>query len=109
MKSSTKKILRVVISILYIIWGLASPIAAFNAILALDLGAILSAAVGLMMLIAGVCGLLGLKKSICHLFGVVLFILAVLACIPLFLTFSIIPLVSNIISAILALLFVICI
>lgn len=108
MKSSTKKILRVVISIVYIIWGLASPIAAWNAILALDVAAIISAAVGLITLLAGIFGLTGLKRSTCRLFGVILFILAVLACIPVFLAFNLWALISNIITAILAWLFIAC-
>lgn len=108
MKNSTRKILRVVISILYIIWGLASPIAAFNAILALNVAAMASAAVSLMMLLAGVFGLLGMKKSICRLFGVILFILAVLACIPVLLAFNLTALISNLVTAVLAWFFIVC-
>ena len=79
MKSGTKQVLKVLISIVYIVWGLFSPISAFQAVLALDVGAIAAAAVGVMMLLAGIFCIAGTKKSTCRIFGVVIFICSVLA------------------------------
>lgn len=44
MKSGTKSVLRILISIVYIIWGIMAPVTAFQAIIALDINAIISAA-----------------------------------------------------------------
>ena len=46
MKQGTKNVLRIVISIVYIVWGIWSPISAISAIIALNVGAIASATVG---------------------------------------------------------------
>ena len=99
-----KKLIRVLISLLYIFWGLYSPISAFRAIVALDGGAIASALVGLLMLFAGICGLIGIKKGKCRIFGIVIFVLAILAVV------AALPAISwrAIVSAILAWLFIVC-
>ena len=99
-----KKLIRVLISLLYIFWGLYSPISAFRAIVALDGGAIASALVGLLMLFAGICGLIGIKKGKCRIFGIVIFVLAILAVV------AALPAISwrAIVSAILAWLFIAC-
>ena len=77
MKKSTKNILRVVISILYIIWGITAPLTAIKAILAFDLSAIIGAAVGILMLLAGIFALMGIKSAKCKLFGAIIFVGAV--------------------------------
>ncbi len=99
-----KKLIRVLISLLYICWGLYSPISAFKAVLALDVGAIAAAVVGLMMLFAGIFGLIGIKKMKCRIFGIVIFALAILAVVLA------LPAISwrAIVSAILAWLFIAC-
>ncbi len=104
MKSGTKKVVKVLISLLYIIWGLFSPISAFEAVLALDIGAIASAAVGIMMLLAGIFGLVGIKKMKCRIFGIVIFVFSILAVVLA------LPALSwrAIITAILAWLFIAC-
>ena len=104
MKKETKSVLRVVISLVYIIWGILSPVTAIKAILALDVGAIASAAVGILMLIGGVCGLINVKKKACRLIGVVLFLLSAVAVALALPTIS----VQFIITAILAWLFIVC-
>ncbi|MBR2908106.1 MAG: hypothetical protein IKC26_08735 [Clostridia bacterium] len=104
MKKGTKSVLRVVISIIYIIWGIFSPISAIKAIIALDVGAIASATVGVLMLLAGIFGLLGMKKGKCRAFGIVIFIASVVAVV---LALPVISL-SSIITAILAWLFIVC-
>ena len=71
-----KKLIRVLISLLYIFWGLYSPISAFRAIVALDGGAIASALVGLLMLFAGIFGLLRIKPLKRLVLGIIIFVLA---------------------------------
>lgn len=104
MKQGTKNIFRVVISIVYILWGILSPITAFKAILALDIGAILSASVGVITLLAGVFGLMGVKKSKCRIFGIVIFILSIVSIVVSLPAISI----NGIINAVLAWLFILC-
>lgn len=107
MKKSTKNILRVVISILYIIWGITAPITAISAILAFDISAIIGAAVGIVMLLAGIFGLLGIKSAKCKLFGAIIFVGAAVS--------FVLSLIgggfawSQIISAVLAWFFITCI
>lgn len=107
MKKTTKNVLRVIISLLYIIWGIASPLTVLSAVLALDISAIISAAVGVLMLLAGIFGLLKLKSSKCKIFGVIIFVFAALSFV-MGLTGGVIAW-SAVISAILAWLFIICI
>ncbi len=104
MKATTKKALKIIISIIYIIWGIAAPLTAFKAILALDLGAIASAVVGVMMLLAGIFGLMGVKKLKCRLFGIVIFICALIAVVVA------LPVINwaSIITALLAWLYIVC-
>ena len=104
MKSGTKQVLKVLISIVYIVWGLFSPISAFQAVLALDIGAIAAAAVGILMLLAGIFGIAGVKKSKCRIFGVVIFIFSAVAVVLA------LPALSwrAIITAVLAWLFIVC-
>ncbi len=105
MKKGTRNILRIVISIVYIIWGITSPLTALNAILALDLGAILSATVGVLTLLAGIFGLIGIKRGKCRIFGVVIFIFSIVAIVTALPTIN----VNSIINALLAWLFIVCV
>lgn len=105
MKKATKNILRVIISLVYIVWGIYSPISAIQAILALDLGAILSATVGVLTLLAGIFGLVGIKKSKCRVFGIVIFIFSAVAAVMALPAIS----TNSIVNAILAWLFIVCI
>ncbi len=104
MTKSTKSILRLVISIVYIIWGIASPLTMIKAILALEIPAIIAAGVGLITLLAGVFALLGIKKDKCRIFGIVIFVLAVVGIITALPSIS----VNSIINAVLAWLFIVC-
>ena len=74
MKSATKKILKIIISIIYIIWGIYSPLSVIKAVIALDIGAIISAFVGVLTLLAGIFGVIGIKKTKCRIFGIIIFI-----------------------------------
>ncbi len=104
MKAGTKKVLKIVISIIYIIWGITAPLTAIKAILDLDLGAIASAVVGIMMLLAGIFGLIGIKKLKCRIFGIVIFVCALIAVVLA------LPVINwtSIVSALLAWLYIVC-
>ncbi len=104
MKKSTKSILRVIISIVYILWGIASPLSALEALLALNVSALLGAALGIIMLLAGIFGLVGIKKNHCRIFGVVIFVLAVVSFVSGLPSIA----VNHIVSALLAWLFITC-
>ena len=104
MKTGTKKVIKILISIIYIFWGLFSPISAFHAILDLDIGAIASATVGVLMLLAGIFGLIGIKKIKCRIFGIVIFVCSVAAIILALPSIN----VNSIITAVLAWLFIAC-
>jgi hypothetical protein len=107
MKKGTKNVFRVIISIIYIIWGIMSPITAIQAIIALNIPAIISAAVGVLMLLAGIFGLFGLKKSSCRAFGIVIFVFSLVAVVTAILGAG--GIVNPIITALLAWLFIACI
>lgn len=105
MKKSTKNVLKIIISILYILWGIYSPIQAFNAVLALDIGAMISAGVGILMLLAGIFGLIGMKKLKCRIFGIIICVFSIVGVV------AALPALnwSSIVTAILSWLFIVCI
>ena len=107
MKSGTKKIVKILISIIYIIWGIYSPISVLQAIIALDIGAIITAFVGVLTLLAGIFGLIGIKKTKCRIFGIVIFIFSLVSVVYA-LPAGGIP-VNSVINAILAWLFISCV
>ena len=104
MSAATKKIIKILISIVYIVWGSYSPISVIRAVLDLDLSAVLSALVGVMTLLAGIFGLIGIKKMKCRIFGVVILVVAVVGIVAALPTISI----RLIVNAVLALLFILC-
>lgn len=101
-----KKIAHIIISILYIIWGITAPLTALKAILALDIGALLATATGLVMLLAGIFGLLRIKPLTRRLFGLIIFVLALVSVITTFVGGDFLP-VGAIVQAILAWLYII--
>lgn len=105
MKKATKNVLKIIISILYILWGIYSPIQAFNAVLALDVGAMISAGVGILMLLAGIFGLIGMKKLKCRIFGIIICVFSIVGVV------AALPALnwSSIVTAILSWLFIVCI
>ncbi len=105
MKLVTRKILKIVISIIYIIWGILSPITLIEAILSLELSAIISAVVGVLTLLAGIFGLIGIKKLKCRIFGIVIFVFSLLSVIVALPAIS----VNAVITALLAWLFIACV
>lgn len=74
--SIMKKVVHIIISILYIIWGIGASLTAINAIIDLNVGALLSAAAGIIMLLAGIFGLFRIKPLKRRIFGIIIFVLA---------------------------------
>ena len=105
MKSSTKNVLKILISIIYIVWGIYSPIQAFTAVLSLDISAIISAGVGVLTLLAGIFGLFGMEKDKCRIFGIIICIFSLVGVVTALPALNI----SSLITAILAWLFILCV
>ena len=108
MKATTKKVVKIIISLVYIIWALLSPLTALRAILDLDIHAIIGVIPSLLMLFAGIFGLIGIKKNFCRIFGIVIFILAAISAVVAILGSGLIAAISPIITALLAWLFIVC-
>jgi len=103
--NSTKNVLKVLISIVYIAWGIYAPIEAFGALVALNVPAMISAAVGVLTLLAGIFGLFGLEKGKCRIFGIIIFVFSLIGVVTAIPALNI----SSIITAILAWLFIVCV
>ena len=78
-----KKVLHIIISIVYIIWGIGAPLSLIKSLATLDLasltsiGTLISVATGLVMFFAGIFGLLRIKPLKRRILGIVIFILAI--------------------------------
>ena len=81
-KKSTKRIVHVIISLLYIVWGIGAPLsfirnlASLNLASILSIGTLLSVATGIIMLIAGILGLFRLRPLYRRFLGIIIFVLA---------------------------------
>ena len=77
-----KKIIHIIISIVYIVWGIGAPLSFVKSLAHLDftsllsIGTLISVATGLVMLLAGIFGLLRIKPLKRRIFGFIIFILA---------------------------------
>ena len=110
MKKETRNVLRVIISIIYIIWGLAAPLSVIKAVIALNAHAIVTASVGVLMLLAGFLALCGMKRGKCKAFGVIIFIFAAVAVVTAVTGGAgLWELVAPIVTAVLGWLFIICV
>ena len=107
MKSATRKILKILISIVYIAWGIYSSLSVIKAVLAFDVGALIAAFVGVLTLLAGIFGLIGIKRTKCRIFGIIIMIFSIVS-IVYSLPMGAIP-TNSIINAILAWLFISCV
>lgn len=107
MKKATKNVFRIIISIIYIIWGIMGPVSAIKAIMDLNVPALISATVSVLMLLAGIFGLLGMKKIKCKVFGVIIFVFAAIAVVSALMASG--NFVNPLITAVLAWLFIICV
>ena len=78
-----KKLIHIIISIVYIVWGICAPLSLIKSLVALDLsslasiGTLISVATGLVMLFAGIFGLLRIKPLKRRILGIVIFVLAI--------------------------------
>jgi len=71
-----KKVIHVIVSLLYIIWGIGAPLTALNAVLDLNVPMLLTAVTGIIMLLAGIFGLFRIKPLKRRIFGIIIFVLA---------------------------------
>ena len=99
MRKSTKRgLTRVLISILYIVWGIMAPMTALKALLALDLTGIVTAAVGVLMLIAGFYGLLDIRRAKIRTFGAIIFVVAVISIVLALPTINIVSIITAVLA-----------
>lgn len=79
-KSSVSKneVIRIVVSIIYIVLGVSSVITAWDALVRLDFSSdlpeLISTAVGVMMFLSGVLGLARVRLGACRFCGIIIFI-----------------------------------
>ena len=82
MKKAAKRLIHIIISLVYIVWGIGAPLSFAKNLLGLNfesilsIGTILSVATGLVMLFAGILGLFRLRPIHRRLLGFIIFILA---------------------------------
>ena len=78
-----KRLIHIIISIVYIIWGIGAPLTLIKDLATLNLasltsvGTLISVATGLVMLFAGIYGLFRIKPFKRRVLGIVIMILAI--------------------------------
>ena len=89
MSASKTNSCRIVISLIYIVMGIDSLIpsieAALRSALELDIIGILTASVGILMLLAGLFGILDVKRGVCRTMGIIIFAVSAFMFVWLFL------------------------
>ncbi len=78
MEKSKKKMTRIPISIIFVLYGATTLIGGFEALLTLELSCILSFAWGILMFLSGAFGLIGKSKKLCRTMAIVICVLAAL-------------------------------
>ncbi len=73
-----KDVTKIIISIIFIAYGISSVFVAFDALLAFNLAGIVACTAGLLMFVTGVFGLFANKVKVCRVLGVFVCILSVL-------------------------------
>lgn len=76
--ASKRNVTRILISIIFIAYGVSSVIQALHALLDLDLGGVLACALGIIMFITGIFGLFRAHIKICRVLGVIICVLSAL-------------------------------
>lgn len=76
--AKNKNATRVIISIIFIAYGVDGFIRALQELLALDLLGVLSCALGILMFITGIFGILKTQIKVCRVLGVIICILSAL-------------------------------
>lgn len=89
---------RIITSIIFIAWGIYSPLSALDAIISLNVSALISAGVGILMLIAGALGLIGKKKNKRRIFAIIILIASALPVITALPSFTVTSLVTVAVS-----------
>ena len=76
--ANKKNVTRIIISIIFIAYGISSVFMAFDALLDLDLVGILSCTLGVLMFVTGIFGLVNAKIKVCRVLGVIICVLSAL-------------------------------
>ena len=76
--ASKRNVTRVLISIIFIAYGVGAVLDALKAALTLDVGTVLACALGILMFITGIFGLFRTQIKACRVLGVIICILAAL-------------------------------
>lgn len=76
MAASKSKITRILISIIFIAWGVESVVLAFESLLDLDLNGVVASALGLVMFTTGLLGLFGASIKACRIMGIIICVLS---------------------------------
>lgn len=71
-----KNITRILISIIFIVYGVSSVFTAFSALLKLDILGVLGCALGLLMFAMGIFGFIKSQLTVCRVLGVIVCILS---------------------------------
>ncbi|MCQ2354949.1 MAG: hypothetical protein MJ102_07620 [Clostridia bacterium] len=121
-KKNKDNIIRIVISIIYIVLGAGSILdtvhtafgsgsvqKTFEIIFAMDLASILTAVVGVIMFIAGIMGLCRINSSVCHTLGVFIFVAAGISLIWTIIEKNYSGLMTPLVQTLLSWLFIACI
>ncbi len=74
--ASKKNVTRVIISIIFIAYGISSVFSALDALLDLDFAGILGCALGVLMFVTGILGLIRSQIKVCRVLGVIICILS---------------------------------
>lgn len=107
-KKNKDNAIRIIVSIIYIVLGAGSVWDVLDALLAHNLVAVLTAAVGLIMFMAGIMGLCKLNPSVCRVFGVIIFICAAFTLVWAFLGKNYSGLMTPLVQTLIAWLFIVC-
>ncbi len=77
--AGSRNVTKYLVSIIFIAYGISSVFDVFEALLTLDLGAVLGCALGVLMFVTGVFGFLKNQITVCRVLGVIICILSVLS------------------------------
>lgn len=76
MSKSASSLTRILISIVFISYGIDSVIRALGLLLELDIGGVMSCSLGLLMFILGLCGILKVKAIVRKILAVIVCVLS---------------------------------
>ncbi|MBE6547100.1 MAG: hypothetical protein E7668_06655 [Ruminococcaceae bacterium] len=74
-----KNVTKILVSIIFIAYGISSVFDAFAALLELDLGGVLGCALGLLMFVTGIFGFFKNQITVCRVLGVIICLLSALS------------------------------